>query len=232
MNEGWATYWHTKMMTQHILSDAEVIDYADHHSGTVATRPGNLNPYALGVQLWRHIEQRWDRGQFGKAWLDIEDPVKRAAFDNGAGRGRDKIFEVRSTHNDVSFIDAFLTEDFVREHGMFTTTYDKRAKRWVVDTDEFRAVKQQVLYMLATRGAPRIYVVDANAHNRRELVLHHPYEGLDIQLDYAERVLGNLARVWSASVHLQTHLDKRPITLVHDGKQMEKTKGHTFGEVM
>ena len=39
-------------------------------------------------------------------------------------------------HNDVSFIDAFLTEDFVREHGMFTTTYDKRAKRWV-HTDEF-----------------------------------------------------------------------------------------------
>ena len=40
MNEGWATYWHTKMMTSHILSDSEVIDYADHHSGTVHMTPG------------------------------------------------------------------------------------------------------------------------------------------------------------------------------------------------
>ena len=35
MNEGWATYWHTHMMTRDILTDAEAIDYADHHSGTV-----------------------------------------------------------------------------------------------------------------------------------------------------------------------------------------------------
>ena len=60
---------------------------------------------------------------------------------------------------------------------------------------------------------------------------HHPYEGLDIQLDYAERMLGNLAQVWSASVHLQTHLTSDHHA-IHDGKQMEKTKGHTFGEVM
>ena len=40
MNEGWATYWHSKMMTGNILSDSEVIDYADHHSGTLLTGPG------------------------------------------------------------------------------------------------------------------------------------------------------------------------------------------------
>src|SRR6266568_2105268 len=36
MNEGWATYWHAKIMTERALNDAEVIDFADHHSGTVA----------------------------------------------------------------------------------------------------------------------------------------------------------------------------------------------------
>jgi stage V sporulation protein R len=226
MNEGWATYWHTKLMTEHILSDSEVIDYADHHSGTVATAPGRLNPYALGVQLWKHIEYRWDRGQFGKAWLDLEDPLDRMRFDNGAGKGREKIFEVRKTHNDVSFIDTFLTEDFVREHGMFTTKYDKRAKRWIVDSHEFREVKQQVLDMLATRGAPRVYVIDINAYNRNELLLDHPHEGLDIKLDYASEVLGNLARIWKRPVHLQTRLDKRNVTLSHDGTEMTKKNGH------
>ena len=33
MNEGWATYWHAKIMTERALNDAEVIDFADHHSG-------------------------------------------------------------------------------------------------------------------------------------------------------------------------------------------------------
>ena len=229
MNEGWATYWHTKLMTRHILSDAEVVDYADHHSGTVATRPGQLNPYALGVQLWRHIEERWDKGQHGKAWSDIEDPDARARYDDKSMRGREKLFEVRRTHNDVSFVDTFLTEDFVREHGMFTTRYDRRSGRWVVDSEELRAVKQQVLDMLATRGAPRVYVVDSNAHNRGELLLDHPHEGLDIQLDYAQEVLGNLAALWSRPVHLQTRVDGRPVTLSHDGTAMKRAPGHLSG---
>ena len=35
MNEGWATYWHSRIMTERILKDSEVVDYADHHSGTL-----------------------------------------------------------------------------------------------------------------------------------------------------------------------------------------------------
>lgn len=226
MNEGWATYWHTKLMTEHILSDAEVVDYADHHSGTVATAPGRLNPYALGVQLWRHIEERWDKGQHGKAWSELEQPSARDAFDDGSRRGRDKIFEVRATHNDVSFVDTFLTEDFVRKHGMFTTKRDKRTGQWVVDSEEFATVKRQVLDMLATRGAPRVYVIDADAHGRGELLLDHPHEGLDIKLEYANEVLRNMARVWRRPVHLQTVLDNRKITLTHDGAELKRVAGH------
>ena len=61
MNEGWATYWHTSLMTRHILTDADMIDYCDHHSGTVQQQPGRLNPYKMGVELLRNIEQRWDQ---------------------------------------------------------------------------------------------------------------------------------------------------------------------------
>ena len=39
MNEGWATYWHSRIMTEKVLKDEEVIDYADHHSGTLAESP-------------------------------------------------------------------------------------------------------------------------------------------------------------------------------------------------
>lgn len=226
MNEGWASYWHTKLMTEHILTDAEVVDYADHNAGTMATRPGQLNPYALGVKLWRHVEERWDKGRFGSDWMACDDPREQDRWDTGAGLGREKLFEVRRTHNDVSFVDTFLTPDFVRHHGMFTTRYDKRAKRWVVDEENFRAVKHQVLEMLATRGAPRVFVVDVNAHNRGELLLGHAHDGRDLQLEYAREVLGNMAALWDRPVHLQTVVDDREVTLTHDGSELKRELGH------
>lgn len=222
MNEGWATYWHTKLMTKHILTDAEVIDYADHHSGTVAQRPGSLNPYKLGVELYRHIERRWDKGQFGKDWIDCQDPRVRKAWDTGAGLGREKLFEVRRTHNDITFLDTFLTPEFCREQGFFTTKFDKKADEWVIDSHEFADVKKQLLQMLASRGTPRIYVYDANAYNRGELLLTHEHEGMDIQLDWASVTLENLAALWGRPVHLETLLEGKPIRVTHDGTGVKR----------
>jgi stage V sporulation protein R len=65
MNEGWASYWHSTIMTTRALRDHEIIDYADHHSGTMATSPGKLNPYKMGIELFRDIEDRWNKGRFG-----------------------------------------------------------------------------------------------------------------------------------------------------------------------
>ncbi len=224
MNEGWATYWHTKMMTQDILSDSEVIDYADHHSGTVYQAPGRLNPYKMGVELFRHIEERWDKGRFGKDWLDCEDPRERARWDTGAGLGREKIFEVRRTHNDITFLDTFLTADFCRELGFFTTKYDPKVGEWIIDSREFDDVKRQLLGMLASRGTPRVYVVDGNFGNRGEMLLSHQHEGLDIQLDWASVTLLNLVSLWGRPVHLDTLLDGKPIRLSHDGSEVTRSK--------
>jgi len=223
MNEGWATYWHTKLMTQHVLTDSEVIDYCDHHAGTVHQAPGSLNPYKLGLELWRNIEERWNKGRFGNDWLACEDPRDRAKWDTGAGLGREKIFEVRKTHNDITFLDAFLTEDFCREQGFFTTKYDPKSRQWIVDSREFADVKQQLLQSLVSRGTPRVYVADGNHHNRGELRLVHAHEGLDVQMEWAATVLGNLAALWQRPVHFDTWLDGKPITLAHDGTDVKKT---------
>jgi stage V sporulation protein R len=223
MNEGWATYWHTKMMTSDILSDAEVIDYADHHSGTVYQAPGRLNPYKMGVELYRHIEERWDKGRFGKEWMECTDPREQRKWDTKAGLGREKIFEVRKTHNDITFLDTFLTADFCREQGFFTTKFDAKANSWVIDSHEFRDVKQQLLQMLASRGTPRVFVVDGNFGNRSELLLVHQHEGLDIQLDWASVTLGNLTGIWGRTVHLDTQVDGKPIRLTHDGTEITRT---------
>src|SRR5262245_37758608 len=36
MNEGWASYWHSTILTQKALAPSEMVDFADHHSGTMA----------------------------------------------------------------------------------------------------------------------------------------------------------------------------------------------------
>ena len=129
---------------------------------------------------------------------------------------------MRKTHNDITFIDTFLTPDFCEEQGFFTTRFEPRTGRWIIDSREFQAVKGQLLNMLATRGTPRIYVLDANAYNRGELLLQHPHEGLDIQLDWAAQVMKNLVHLWGRPIHLDSVIDGKPVRLTHDGASFEQ----------
>ena len=113
MNEGWASYWHSRIMTEKALMDSEIVDFADHHSGTVHMRPGTLNPYKLGLELFRDIEERWDKGMFGKEWEECNDFKEKKNWERN-WFCRQKIFEVRRLYNDVTFIDTFLTPEFAQ----------------------------------------------------------------------------------------------------------------------
>src|SRR5919106_698175 len=85
MNEGWASYWHSTIMTRQGVTAAEIINYCDHHSGTLATSPMQLNPYKLGIELFRDIEDRWNRGAFGKEYDDCDDYRTRHNWNTDAG---------------------------------------------------------------------------------------------------------------------------------------------------
>lgn len=88
MNEGWASYWHSKIMTERALKPDELVDYADHNAGILASSPGHLNPYKLGLELWRDIKERWDKGRFGAEWETCEDEVALRSWDRQLGLGR------------------------------------------------------------------------------------------------------------------------------------------------
>ena len=91
MNEGWASYWHAKLMTEGICDDSEIVDFACTHSGTMAMNPMQMNPYKIGIELYRDIEDRWNKGRFGLEYERCESMVEREAWDTGAGLGREKI---------------------------------------------------------------------------------------------------------------------------------------------
>jgi stage V sporulation protein R len=217
MNEGWASFWHSTIMTQRILHPSELVDYADHHSGTMATQPGRLNPYKLGIELLRDIEDRWNKGQFGPEWDECDDYETRRRWDKQLGLGRQKIFEVRRIHNDVTFIDTFLTVDFCRRHQLFSYKHNDQNDTYEIESREFKKIKERLLFNLTNFGQPIIRVKDANYRNRGELYLHHEHFGVDLKLDYAQDTLRHLRRLWTRPVHIETVADGRSTLLSFDG---------------
>ena len=218
MNEGWATYWHSKIMTEKALKASEIIDYADHASGVTATGPGQLNPYKLGVELFRFIEERWNRGCFGKEWDDCNDMAARRTWDRRLGLGQKKIFEVRKLYNDVTFIDEFFTEEFCREQRFYSFGFNDRSGNWEIESREFKKVKEKMLARLTNFGQPFVFVQDGNFENRGELLLWHRHEGVDLKLDHARDTLVNLCRVWKRPANLLTKIDGKGKLLRYDGR--------------
>jgi stage V sporulation protein R len=213
------SFWHSRLMTEKVCDDGEIIEYAERNAGVMETGQGRLNPYKLGVELYRHVEERWNRGQFGKEWEECDDLEARRAWNRRTGLGRKKIFEVRSLYNDVTFIDEFLTPEFVAEQKLYSFGYNARNDRWEIESRKFREVKEKLLFQLTNAGQPFIYVVDANLGNRGELLLEHDHQGIDLRLDWAREVLKSLVRVWRRPVEIHTKVENKPTLLRFDGKE-------------
>ena len=222
MNEGWASYWHSKIMTEMAATASEIIDYADHHSATMGSRPGNLNPYKVGIELFRDIEERWNKGKFGPEWEECTDASAKFCWDKQTSKGRDKIFEVRTIYNDVTFIDEFLTPEFVDEHQLFTYEYNKQQQSYVIASREFQEVKQKLLFSLSNFGQPYIRVEDGNYQNQGELYLSHRFEGVPLRHDHARATLENIFAVWQRPVHLDTIVEKRRKVMSYNGSRHEE----------
>ena len=218
MNEGWASYWHSKIMTQKALMDSEVIDFADHHSGTMHMRPGTLNPYKLGLELFKDIEDRWNKGMFGKEWDECNDFRVKKNWDKKTGLGRQKIFEVRKLHSDVTFIDTFLTQEFAEKFKLFVFEENKKTGQWEIASREFKKIKDKLLFQLTNFGQPFISVHDANFKNRSELLLAHRHEGFDLKVSEAHRTLESVFKIWRRTVNIKTIVQGEGRLLTYDGK--------------
>ncbi len=222
MNEGWASYWHSKIMTTKALEASEVIDYADHHSGTMGSSPGVINPYKVGIELFRDIEERWNTGRFGPEYDACQDYDALKAWDKKLGLGREKIFEVRRIYNDITFIDEFLTPEFCEQQKLFTYRYDRQSGQYVIDSRDFSEIKSKFLDSLSNFGRPTITVDDGNFKNRGELHLSHDFSGTPLKLDYARAAMENLSVLWTRPVHLETTVDGKKKLLSYNGSRHEE----------
>jgi stage V sporulation protein R len=219
MNEGWAVFWHSRMMTHHLLDASEIISYADSHAGTLFTQPGQINPYKMGVELFKHIEYRWDRGQFGIEYQRCDDARLRREWNTEAGKGREKVFEVRKIYNDVSFVDEFITPEFAEDQNLYVYGRNPSTGQYEIVDRDYTKVKTALLDQLTNFGNPIIKVAEDNYKNRGELYLQHEWVDKDLEFEAALRTLQSLYHMWKRPVHIETREGGKARLLSFDGEE-------------
>ncbi len=224
MNEGWATYWHEKIMgrlfAEKFLGAEEHGYYNLYNARVKAHNPRSLNPYLLGWALFKNIEHRWNTGRFGPDFDACTDAEKKRNWDLGLNQGIAKIMEVRRTHMDWFFVDEFLNREVIEDLELFIYQEKDRGDHIDLEVKEtdWRKIKKVMVQSLMNWGIPRILVLDGNFRNSSQLYLKHEFEGLPLDDDYCRRTLEHVHFLWGRPVYLETRGAKTdgPITYYID----------------
>lgn len=211
MNEGWASFWHARIMRELDLTGSEHIEFAELHSSVVSPQMGRLNPYYLGYRIFEDIERRWDK----------PTEEERERFGRKGGEGRQKIFEVRETESDVSFLRNYLTEELCEELDLFVYELVDE-EEWTITDKRWKRVRDQVVANMTNFGFPYIEVIDGDYNGNRELYLRHSYEGAELDMRYARKALEHVHTLWGRAVHLETVIDEETTLLHFDGNEHEQ----------
>jgi stage V sporulation protein R len=215
MNEGWASYWHYKILNELNLPQSYQIEFMVRHNQVLRPTPGGINPYHLGFVIWHDIEKRWNEGETGREFSSDLPLTEVSGMDENETPGKKKIFEVRESDRDSSFLRRFLTEDIMRELDLFQ--HEKRGKERVItkvsDKESWKDIKDTLIRNVGMGGIPIIAIEDADFGKQRILYLKHEHEERDLQLDYAEKTLNHISFLWGREAVLETNVNGRPSLL-------------------
>ena len=135
---------------------------------------------------------------------DRYESVTAAVADVDRTAGWDRMREIRESHNDVTFLDEFLTQEFVDDNDYFTYEYTHTTRDYRVTSTDYRDVKKKLMLRFTNFGKPTIAVHDANYDNRNELLLAHQYNGVMLDLQQARQTLERVFELWGRPVNLKT----------------------------
>jgi stage V sporulation protein R len=211
MNEGWASFWHKRILEALELPQGLRMEFFVRHTQVLSPNPGGINPYHLGMKVWENIEKRWTD----------PDPEEEKEFGPKKKTAQEKLMEVREVERDSSFLRRYLTEGLIRELNLFE--YQSRGNEKVVsrvaDEESWQAIKETLLRNVGTGTIPVIKIEDADYNNQRALFLKHYHDGRDLQVEYAEKTLQYLRQLWRRDVVLETEInDKKSLLCYSDDK--------------
>jgi stage V sporulation protein R len=181
LNEGWASFWHYKILHDLNLPDSMHVPFLKMHNAVVRPHLGGVNPYHVGFYIFQKLEREY---------------------------GLEKCFEVREIHDDVSAIRLFLDEEDFRELNFFAYENKKDGSAIVSevsDQQDWKVVRNNLIKNTGINMIPHIYVdrVESNG----TLVLKHEHDGRDLDLDYADNVMSHVKNIWKDNVKLFTIIE-------------------------
>ncbi len=207
--------WHSRIMRQlaerGIISDSEVLEFAQLHSSVLSPSRTSLNPYYLGFKMLEDIERRWD-----SPTTEEQERLGRKV-----GMGHQKIFEVRELDNDVSFLRNYLTEDLIKDLDLYL--YKKEGDEWVIAEKNWEKVRDGIVASMTNFSYPYLVIDNGDYRGNRELYIKHLFEGQELDMIYAEKTLQHVYTMWGRPVHLETVFEGKRILLTYDGERNSKS---------
>ena len=181
LNEGWASFWHYKILNELDLPQEFHIPFLRSHNQVVKPHTSSINPYHVGFYLFKKIEEKY---------------------------GLDECFFIREVHDDVSAIRFYLDLEDFRELNLFTYSSKKQyiTIDEVSDEDGWNKIKSDLLLNMGTNSIPSVFISDIS--DSGELIVQHDHDGRDLDLEYAEEVVSNLVNLWPAGVKFFTIIEE------------------------
>jgi len=205
MNEGWASYWHETLFMQDDRICGHESDFAKVNAGVTAMPKVGLNPYALGMRLFQHIEQMENKGCYSFDYYSQKDEIKKQKYNALKNSGRPYIFTIRENLNDFTFINRYVDQEFLTDHQLFVSgkRLNKTRMTWEYYIKSKRAedYKQMIIDTLYHPPAVR---VDAVKSVKGVLYLNHLFEEKPLKSDFIENAMMGMEYLWGGPVHLET----------------------------
>ena len=183
MNEGWASYWHARLLREaDFLPQALYLAAIKAHSDVVRPYASGgetalgINPYHLGFTIWERIVEK-----------------------HGLERAR----EVMREEDDFGFIRNWLDRELAEECGLFV--YETRPGDEIrVASRSIDAVREAILAPKFNFGAPRVAAAELKSDGSLTLAHDAASDGRGLDVARARKVLEYVRRVWRRPVRLGT----------------------------
>lgn len=183
MNEGWASYWHAKLLREADFLPQELyVDALKTHSDVVRPVAADgqvalsINPYHLGFTMWDRIVE---------------------------AQGIEAARSLMEQEDDFSFIRNYLDEDLAEDLNMFTYQAKRNGEIRVTGRD-LNGLREAILTPKFNFGAPRVAVTELRTDGTLVLRHDHHVDGRGLDLERGRKVVEYIHRVWRRPVLLYT----------------------------
>jgi stage V sporulation protein R len=205
LNEGWASYWHEKLFLSDDRIRGNEVGFARVNALVTALPRVGMNPYALGMRLFSHIEDLADKGKLSYEFQRILDLRRRQGYDRQTGTGLDYVFQIRENFSDFMFINTFVDQDFIDRHELFVVgkrlNSTKGVWEYYVQSRDAGQYKQMLIDGLYH---PPYIVVDESKMAGDVLYLNHHFEGKPLVREFIENTMLGISYLWGGAVKLET----------------------------